>query len=39
MAGAHYGDRVRNVFRDAGESIADIGKQLGDWLSRSGGQT
>jgi hypothetical protein len=33
VAGAHYGERVRNVFRDAGESVADIGKQLGDWLS------
>ena len=33
-AAGHYGERVRDAFRDAGESIADIGKQLGDWLSR-----
>ena len=33
-AGAHYAERVRNAFRDAGESIADVGRQLGDWLSR-----
>lgn len=35
VAGQHYGERVRNIFRDAGESVADIGKQLGDWLSRN----
>jgi Zn-dependent protease with chaperone function len=35
VAGAHYGERVRNVFRDAGDSVADIGKQLGDWLARN----
>jgi len=30
----HYGERIRDVFRDAGESVADVGRQLGDWLSR-----
>ncbi|HLK45703.1 MAG TPA: hypothetical protein VKT18_06920, partial [Acidimicrobiales bacterium] len=29
---AHYAERFMNVFRDAGESINDVGKQLGDWL-------
>ena len=33
-AGVHYADRVRGAFKDAGESIADVGQQLGDWLSR-----
>jgi Zn-dependent protease with chaperone function len=37
VAGQHYGERVRNVFRDAGDSVADVGKQLGDWLSRNRG--
>jgi Zn-dependent protease with chaperone function len=29
---AHYAERAKSVFRDAGESIADAGKQLSDWL-------
>jgi Zn-dependent protease with chaperone function len=29
---AHYADRFKNTFRDAGESIGDLGKQLSDWL-------
>jgi Zn-dependent protease with chaperone function len=33
---AHYADRFKNVFRDAGESINDAGKQLSDWLRGSG---
>jgi hypothetical protein len=33
-AGLHYGDRVRDAFRGAGESMQDVGQQLGDWLSR-----
>jgi Zn-dependent protease with chaperone function len=33
---AHYAERFRNAFRDAGESIGDIGKQLSDWLRGSG---
>jgi Zn-dependent protease with chaperone function len=38
----HYGDRVRDAFRGAGQSVQEVGQQLGDWLSkqrdRSGGQ-
>ena len=30
----HYGDRVRAAMQGAGESVADVGKQLGDWLER-----
>jgi hypothetical protein len=33
-AGQHYGDRVRDAFKGAGESLQDVGTQLGDWLSR-----
>jgi Zn-dependent protease with chaperone function len=33
---AHYAERFKIVFRDAGESVADVGKQLGDWLRGSG---
>ena len=29
---AHYAERFKTVFRDAGESINDVGKQLSDWL-------
>jgi Zn-dependent protease with chaperone function len=38
-AGQHYADRVKDAFRSAGESVQDVGQQLGDWLSkqRSGG--
>jgi Zn-dependent protease with chaperone function len=36
-ATAHYGDRVRDAFRDTGESLADVGRQLGEWLSRQRG--
>jgi Zn-dependent protease with chaperone function len=32
---AHYTERFRGVFRDAGESINDVGKQLTDWLRGS----
>ena len=34
-AGMHYAERIRNVFRDAGQSVADVGQQLSDWLSRN----
>jgi Zn-dependent protease with chaperone function len=34
VAGAHYGERIRDAFKDAGQSIADVGQQLGDWLSK-----
>jgi len=35
---AHYAERFKNVFRDAGESVADVGKQISDWLRSSGDQ-
>lgn len=34
-AGHHYADRVKGAFREAGESLADVSKQLGDWLDRT----
>ena len=37
-AGSYYGERIRDALRDAGESITDIGQQLGDWLTRHGGK-
>jgi Zn-dependent protease with chaperone function len=33
-AGAHYGDRVRDAFKGAGDSIQEVGQQLSDWLAR-----
>jgi Zn-dependent protease with chaperone function len=33
-AGAHYGERVKDAFKGAGESVQDVGKQLGDWLNK-----
>jgi len=33
---AHYAERFRSTFRDVGESIADAGKQLSDWLRALG---
>jgi Zn-dependent protease with chaperone function len=36
-ASIHYGERIRDSFRDAGESIADVGQQLGEWLSKQRG--
>jgi Zn-dependent protease with chaperone function len=30
----HYGQRVRDALRDAGDSIGDVGEQLGEWLAR-----
>lgn len=41
-AAVHYTERIRDAFNEAGSSIADVGQQLGDWLSkqragRSGG--
>ncbi len=29
---SHYAERFKNVFRDAGESINDVGQQLSEWL-------
>jgi hypothetical protein len=34
-AAAHYSERFREIFRDAGESVSDIGSQLSDWLRRT----
>ncbi|HEX2103198.1 MAG TPA: M48 family metallopeptidase [Solirubrobacteraceae bacterium] len=33
-AQSHYGQRVRDAFKDAGDSLNDVGEQLGDWLAR-----
>ena len=33
-AGQHYAERVKGAVSSAGESVADVGKQLGDWLKR-----
>jgi hypothetical protein len=33
---SHYAERFKNVFRDAGESINDVGQQLSDWLRGNG---
>jgi len=35
VVGSHYAERIGSVFRDAGESVSDIGQQLADWLSRN----
>ena len=32
---AHYSERFREMFREAGESVGDIGQQLSDWLRRT----
>jgi Zn-dependent protease with chaperone function len=32
---AHYSERFREMFRDAGESVGDVGQQLSDWLRRT----
>ena len=36
-AGQHYGDRVRDAFRGAGESVQEVGQQLGEWLAKQRG--
>jgi Zn-dependent protease with chaperone function len=33
---AHYAERFKSVFRDAGESINDIGQQVSEWLRGNG---
>ena len=33
-----YTERIRDAFRDAGESISSVGKQLAGWLRRDGGE-
>ncbi len=35
---AHYSDRFRDLFRDAGEQVNSAGQQLGDWLRGPGGK-
>jgi Zn-dependent protease with chaperone function len=32
-----YSERIRDAFRDAGESVNSVGKQLAGWLRRDGG--
>jgi Zn-dependent protease with chaperone function len=34
-ATAFYGERISDAVQAAGSSIADVGKQLGDWLKRN----
>ena len=34
-AQAHYSERIRDAFKDAGQSVGEIGQQLGDWLNRN----
>jgi Zn-dependent protease with chaperone function len=36
-AGVYYADRVGNAVQSAGSSVAEVGKQLGDWLKRTRG--
>jgi Zn-dependent protease with chaperone function len=38
-AGKHYAERVKGAFKDAGESVSDVGKQLSDWLDRTRDKT
>jgi Zn-dependent protease with chaperone function len=33
-AASHYGERVKGAVTSAGDSVADVGKQLGDWLKK-----
>ena len=30
----HYGERVRDAMRGAGQSVQEVGQQLGDWLAK-----
>ncbi|HEX8743646.1 MAG TPA: M48 family metallopeptidase [Thermoleophilaceae bacterium] len=30
----HYGEKIRDAFTEAGQSVADVGQQLGEWLSK-----
>jgi hypothetical protein len=36
-ASVHYGERIRDALTDAGQSVADVGQQLGDWLAKQRG--
>jgi len=31
---AHYSERFRDLFREAGETVGSLGQQLSDWLSK-----
>jgi Zn-dependent protease with chaperone function len=33
----HYGERVRDALRGAGQSVQEVGQQLGDWLAKQRG--
>jgi Zn-dependent protease with chaperone function len=33
-ASLHYGERIRDAFKDVGESVSDVGQQLNDWLQK-----
>ena len=33
-AAVHYGERISAAVQQAGSSVGDLGKQLGDWLNR-----
>src|SRR3954454_13886094 len=33
-AGQHYGERISSAFKGAGQSVQEVGQQLGDWLAR-----
>jgi hypothetical protein len=33
---SHYAERFKNVFRDAGDSINDVGRQVSEWLRGNG---
>jgi Zn-dependent protease with chaperone function len=33
----HYADRVRDALRGAGQSVQEVGQQLGDWIARQRG--
>lgn len=34
----HYSERFRDLFREAGESVASLGQQLSDWLAGERGE-
>ena len=36
-AATHYGEKFGDMFKDAGESIGDVGQKLGDWLRNAKG--
>jgi len=36
-ASSHYGERIGDAVQQAGTSVSDLGRQLGDWLDRNAG--